>query len=233
MALPSIANLSDLSSALGLKTIRLNGINGELDIKDTKQSVEDYNRPIDNDYILYCRADVETTWQSYIKLRGLYNKHGFTTTKENGAPLRPIWAIASEASVGKAYLEQSGIKSFRQNHELAEHGKYSAIFMAGMYGGRTEVNCRLEIRAGLQGDFKSEYTTIKALFNLRGLDMAQKIKFIEGDGSLKDKTANFLRSITLEQLQKPEAWPMLRGAACINPAGCISTGKQDEYCGLI
>jgi hypothetical protein len=215
------SNLVGLSSALGVKTIRLNGVNGELDIKETKQSVEDYNRPIDNDYILYCRADVETTWQTYIKLRELYNKHGFTTTKENGAPLRPIWAIASEASVGKAYLEQLGIKSFRQNHLMEEHGKYSARFMAGMYGGRTEVNCRLEIRRGMQADFKSQYTTIKALFNLRELDMAKKVRFIEGDGSLKDKAANFLRSITLEQLQKPETWPMLRGAALINPAGCI------------
>jgi hypothetical protein len=215
------SNLVGLSSALGLKTIRLNGINGELNIRDTKQSVEDYNRPIDNDYILYCRADVEATWQSYIKLRELYNKHGFTTTKENGTPLRPIWAIASEASVGKAYLEELGIKSFRQNHIMEEHGKYSARFMAGMYGGRTEVNCRLEIRRGMQADFKSQYTTIKALLNLRELDMAQKIRFIDGDGSLRDKAANFLRSITLERLQKPETWPMLRGAACINPAGCI------------
>jgi hypothetical protein len=215
------SKLVGLSSALGVKVIRLNGINEELDIRETKQSVENYNRPIDHDYILYCRADVETTYQSYIKLRELYNKHGFTTTKENGAPLRPIWAIASEASVGKAYLEQLGIKSFRQNHELAEHGKYSAIFMAGMYGGRTEVNCRLNIRAGMQADFKSQYTTIKAFLNLRQLDMAKKVKFIEGDGGPKDKAANFLRSITLEQLQKPETWLMLRGAAYINPTGCI------------
>jgi hypothetical protein len=215
------STLVGLSSALGLNAIRLNGINDELDIKKTKQSVEDYNRPIDNKYIRYCRADVETTWQSYIKLRGLYNKHGFTTTKDNGAPLRPIWTIASEASVGKACLEQLGIKSFRQNHELAEHGKYSAIFMAGTYGGRTEVNCRLNIRACMQADFKSQYTTIKALLNLRHLDMAKKVKFIEGDGGPKDKAANFLRSITLEQLQKPETWPMLRGAAYINPTGCI------------
>jgi hypothetical protein len=78
------SSLVGLSGALGLETVRLQGVDKELNIQAIKKSVEDYNRPIDNDYILYCRADVEITWRSYIKLRDLYEKHGFTTTKENG-----------------------------------------------------------------------------------------------------------------------------------------------------
>jgi hypothetical protein len=214
------SSLVGLAGALGLKTIKLPNIPDELNIEAVKNSA-DYEGPITEKYILYCRGDVETTWKTYLKLRELYDKHGFTKTKENGFPTRPIWAIASEASVGKAYLEQLEIQNFRQNHTMGEHAKCSALFMAGMYGGRTEVNCRLEIRRGMQADFKSQYTTINALMNMRELNTAKKVKFIEGDGSSKDKAAEFLRSITLEQLQKPETWPLLRGAAYIDPTGCI------------
>jgi hypothetical protein len=225
------SSLVGLAGALGVKTIRLPNITDELNVEVLKASA-DYEGEINENYLLYCRGDVETTWQTYLKLRDLYDKHGFTKTKDNGFPARPIWAIASEASVGKAYLEQLEIKSFRQNHTMWEHAKYSALFMAGMYGGRTEVNTRLQIRRGMQGDFKSEYTTLNALMNMRELNTAQKIDFKEGDGSVSDKAAQFLRTITLEQLQKPETWPLLRGAAFIDPTGCILPIRTEYEVGV-
>ena len=79
-----------------------------LGIKDISKGKADYDGPITEEYIDYCRNDVELTWQAYIKLRQLYNKHAFST---------PIERIFSEASVGKAYLDDLGVQPFLEKNK--------------------------------------------------------------------------------------------------------------------
>jgi hypothetical protein len=120
-------SLNDIARALGLAD---------------KQSPA-YEGPIADPSIIYCRTDVQRTWEVYVKLRELYNRHNFST---------PIHEIYSEASVGKAYLSELGITPcLKKSPNLV---KYCGIFMDTMYGGRSEARWRLDIKEGMQADFK-------------------------------------------------------------------------------
>jgi hypothetical protein len=190
-----------------------------LGIKDEKGQV-DYNGPITREYIGYSRMDVSLTWQVYQGLRSLYLKYGFSALNNKGVLSKPIDKIYSEASIGKGYFEQLGIKPFREKNPDFDHANVTAPFMAAMYGGRSEVHCRLDPRQGMQADFKSEYPTINALMKLQELNIAQSIRIIE-DKTGNGGAANFLKSVTLDDLQKRETWPKLIGAALIDASGCI------------
>jgi hypothetical protein len=214
-------NTQQLGRALFGASVKssLAGMAEALGMKDEKGQV-DYNGPITDEYISYCRMDVDLTWQVYQGLRSLYLKHGFTALNNKGTLARPIDKIYSEASIGKGYLEQLGIKPFLEKNPGFDHANHTAPFMAGMYGGRSEVRWRLELRQGMQADFKSQYPTMNALMKLQELDIARSIKIIE-DKTGFGAAANFLKTITLDDLNKKETWSKLRGAALIDPSGCI------------
>jgi len=214
-------NTQQLGRALFGASVKssLAGMADALGIKDEKGQL-DYDGPITAEYISYCRMDVNLTWQVYQGLRGLYLKHGFTALNDKGVLARPIHKIYSEASVGKGYYEQLGVKPFLHKNPGFDHANVTAPFMAAMFGGRSEVHCRLDPRRGMQADFKSEYPTDNALMKLQELNIARKIRVIQ-DKSGNGVSANFLRTVTLDDLQKKETWPKLRGVALIDPSGCI------------
>jgi hypothetical protein len=53
-------------------------------------------------------------------------------------------------------------------------------FMEGLYGGRSEVRVRHELRETMQADFRSQYSTINALMGLQELMIAERVEAIEG-----------------------------------------------------
>jgi hypothetical protein len=173
-----------------------------LGIQHIVKGKADYDGPITKEYIEYCHNDVELTWQVYVKLRDLYNKHAFST---------PIERIFSEASVGKAYLDDLGVKPFLQKNSKFDR-RFCGLFMASMYGGRSEVRWRHEIKEGMQADFKSQYSTVNALMQLQHFNIAVSIDALESDEAVQ-----FLRTVTLEDLQRPETWPKLTGVALVKP----------------
>jgi hypothetical protein len=173
-----------------------------LGIKDISKGRADYDGPITEEYIDYCRNDVELTWQAYIRLRELYNKHAFST---------PIERIFSEASVGKAYLDDLGVQPFLEKNKDFDR-RLCGLFMASMYGGRCETRWRHEIKEGMQADFKSQYPTVNALMKLQRFNIAASVIAAESNDAVQ-----FLRSVTLEDLQKPETWPKLCGVALVRP----------------
>jgi hypothetical protein len=185
-----------------------------------KKGSADYKGPITTEYIGYCRNDVELTWQVYKGLSAIYMKHGFTALNNKGVLARPIDKIYSEASIGKGYFEQLGMKPFLENNPGFDHTNVTAPFMATMYGGRSEVRCRLDLRQGMQADFKSQYPTCNALMKLQELNIAKTIKVVMDDTG-HGPAAQFLHSVTLADLQDKETWPKLRGVALIDPSGCI------------
>src|SRR5271166_4777855 len=214
-------NTQQLGRALFGASVRstLAGMADALSIPLAKQQA-DYDGPITPDYIGYCCTDVELTWLVYRGLRELYDKHGFTALNDKGILARPIDKIYSEASVGKGYPEQLGVLPFRKKNPIFDHATVTAPFMAAMYGGRSEVHCRLDLRQGLQADFKSQYPTVNALMKLQDLLIAQTVKAVI-DETGHGPAAQFLHNVTLEDLQKNETWPKLRGVALIDPKRCI------------
>jgi hypothetical protein len=137
----------------------MRGLLKKLKIKDVDKSEADYNGPITPEYIGYCRTDVQATWRIFQELRTLYVKHGIT---------RPFDRIYSEASIGKSYLDDLGIAPFmKRNADFDRHD--IGPFMEALYGGRSGVRIRHQIREAIQADFKSEYSAANILMKLQDL----------------------------------------------------------------
>jgi hypothetical protein len=194
---------------LGPGNSNIKGMLKKLKITEETKGEADYEGPITPDYMEYCRADVRATWRIFAELRALYRKHGRT---------RDIDRIYSEASLGKAYLSDFGIKPFLQQNP-GFNRRMIGPFMEGLYGGRSEVRVRHELRETMQADFRSQYSTINALTGLQELMIAERVEAIEGGPA--GEAACFLRGVTLADLQRKETWPKLRGVALIRPDGDI------------
>jgi hypothetical protein len=194
---------------LGPGNSSIKGMLKKLKIGDETKGEADYEGPITPEYIEYCRADVRATWRIFVELRTLYRKHGRT---------REIDRIYSEASLGKAYLTDFGIKPFLQQNPSFDR-RMIGPFMEGLYGGRSEVRIRHELRETMVADYRSQYSTINALMRLQELLIAERVEAIEGGPA--GEAARFLRDVTLADLQRKDTWPKLRGVALIRPAGDI------------
>jgi hypothetical protein len=180
----------------------------------------DHFKPLTDEYIQYCRDDVERTWQIYVRLRKIYVEHNLST---------PIDKISSEASVGKAYYKELGITPFLELVTKAQDTCYKnlmlqtcGIAMEAMAGARAECRCRHQIREGMGADFKSEYPTINYLLGLQDLLIAERVDVIDGDAN--GEAAQFLRTAAIADLLSADkahmlsTWRGLRGYALVDPA---------------
>src|ERR1700730_3970332 len=131
--------------------------------KEFQKESADYHGPITPEYILYCFSDVENTWQLSKAERELYLKHGRSKSMHH---------IYSEASMGKAYLEDFGIKGFNELNSNFDPLVLGS-FMESYYGGRSGI--RHLIVEVIYCDFKSQYPTCNALMKLQRLFIASAI----------------------------------------------------------
>jgi hypothetical protein len=196
-------------SLLGPGGNSMRGLLKKLKITDVEKGEADYEGPITPEFIGYARTDVQATWRIFQELRALYVRHGLS---------RPIDRIYSEASVGKAYLGDFGIKPFmKQNPKFDPHD--IGPLMETLYGGRSGVRIRHQIRETIQADFKSQYSATNILMKLQDLLIADRVEaFRDGPNG---EAARFLRNVTLADMQDKKTWLKLRGVALIKPSGDI------------
>jgi hypothetical protein len=98
------------------------------------------------DYVGYLLQHVQVTWECYQSLRDRYALHALEET-----PLGKV--------LGKAYLKQMSIRSFREvQPDFPPH--LIGVIMNTYFGGRAEVRCRREVRQVLYCDFLSMYPTV-------------------------------------------------------------------------
>ena len=145
---------------------------------------------------------IQATWEIYQKLRDLYKQHGVS---------KPIHKIYSEASLGKAYLADFGIKPFAEKNPDFDP-KIMGACLEGYYGGRSEIRIWHKITEVIYADFKSQYPTVNGLMHLQELNLAEEINVVKNGGAKE-----FLEGVTLADLQKKDTWPKLRGFALIRP----------------
>ena len=80
----------------------------------------------------------------------------------------PLGKVLSEASLGKAYLKQMGVRPFREvQPDFPAH--LTGLIMSAYFGGRAEVRWRREIRQVLYCDFLSMYPTVCTLMGLMAI----------------------------------------------------------------
>ncbi len=189
-------DVKTLAASLTSRSFSLGGLCKYLGTQSQKLATEEHGGPITADYLDYARADVQATWECFAELDRRYSEHGLDT---------PTHRILSEASIGKAYLKQMGIRPFLGNLPDFPREIFGQITCA-YYGGRAEVRIRREATQVLYCDFKSMYPTVSALMGLWSFVVAQ-------DLSIHDTTREtqvFLDKVSLQDMQSKETWKRLR-----------------------
>lgn len=173
-----------------------------LDTKTKKTGSDDHGGPLTPEYLDYARSDVQAAWECYAALMGGYAKHDLST---------PAHKIISEASIGKAYLKEMGVRPLMACQDVPRD--LFGRIMSTFYGGRAEVRIRREIVEVIYTDFKSMYPTVNALMGLW--------RFVIADGfTWADATAEtraFLTKVSRDDLKRPDTWRALDALVKIRP----------------
>jgi DNA polymerase family B len=165
---------------------------------DTKEHGDTLTEP----YIEYAAQDVQVTWECFEELSDRYHRLKLSTRIEK---------IISEASIGKAYLDQMGIKPWMSLQSRMP--KLLGAVMSSFYGGRAEVHARRITVPVAYCDFLSMYPTVCTLMKLwrfvtsEGIDPADSTEL----------TKQYLEEITLEDLKNQEAWQSLTTLVRVAP----------------
>ncbi|GAC1414639.1 MAG: hypothetical protein NVSMB53_12720 [Gemmatimonadaceae bacterium] len=97
------------------------------------------------------------------------------------------------------------------------HDGQWGIAASAYFGGRTEVRVRAFALPVVYVDFLSMYPTDNTLMDLWGFTTAGSLRFVSASGDVQA----FLDRVTLEDVMRPETWPLLAGFAEIVPDGDI------------
>lgn len=201
-------DLKTLAAALTSQSYSLASLAKFLKVDAQKHETEDHGRTLTPEYIAYAMQDTQATWECYLRLRALYMTHGFKLTAAHN--------IHSEASIGKAYLKDMGIRPWRemQPYFLPE---IMGNIMSTYYGGRSEVHIRKETTQISYCDFLSMYPTVCTLMGLWRFVTAQGMTWKDST----EETRELLESVTLADLQHSETWLSLCTLVQVMPDGEI------------
>lgn len=183
-----------LASALLSKSFSLARLADHLNTQTEKHDTDEHGH-LSEEYLDYARADVQVTWECYSELLTRYSQHGLSKDADR---------ILSEATIGKAYLQEMGIQPFLGCNPNFPREHFGPI-MCAYYGGRAEVHIRREITEILYCDFKSMYPTVNSLMGLWSFAISDSVIF---EDTTKE-TRLFLEQIATNDLQEPEIWKKL------------------------
>lgn len=195
-------DVKTIAASLRSKSFDLKGLCQTLKTNTQKLATEDHGSALTNEYLDYARADVQATWECFQALKSEYDRHNLD---------KGLHRVLSEASLGKAYLQQMGVKPLLESSEVDR--KSFGPIMSGYYGGRAEVRIRRETTEVLYTDFKSMYPTVNALMGLW--------RFVIADGYTERDATDEIRSlvgqIDRDELQTTQAWRSLVAMVRIKP----------------
>lgn len=187
-----------LSGSWSLKTLA-----DFLRTEHRKLGTEEHGGKLTAEYLEYGWQDVQASWECYVELTRRYRILALRTKPEK---------IISEASLGKAYLDQMGIRPWTRLQPEFPRRILGAV-MSSYYGGRAEVHARRIAVRVMYCDFLSMYPTVCVLMKLW--------RFVIASGLVtKDATAwttDFLEAVTVEDLRKPETWRKLTILVRVQP----------------
>ncbi len=185
-------DLRTISAALTSRKHSLKSLAAFLGVTTQKHTTDEHGGMISAAYLDYARADVQATWECYDALKGMYAAHNLD---------KPLHNILSEASIGKAYFNQMGIRPLLACQPDIPREHFGQI-MSAYFGGRAEVRIRRVPTQVLYSDFKSMYPTVNALMGL--------FAFVIADGFTEEETTSetqaVLNAVTLDDLQNPKTW---------------------------
>lgn len=122
-----------------------------------KLDTDEHGGPLTAEYLGYAVQDVQATWECFDALERRYAGFSLKAT--------PLHRIVSEASIGKAYLREMGVRPWR-SLQPDFPPQTLGIIMSTYYGGRSEVHIRRVVTPVLYCDFLSMYPTVCTLMGL-------------------------------------------------------------------
>ncbi|MEO6247141.1 MAG: hypothetical protein ABIO85_00975 [Sphingomicrobium sp.] len=201
-------DVKTLASALFARSFSLQGLGNFLKVANPKIEFDEFNGPITEDMVRYAVGDVQTTWECYAELQRRFAKLGFSRTIPE--------KIYSEASIGKGYLREMGVRPWRDvQPEFPRH--LLAKIMGSYFGGRSEVRIRREMRQIILCDFLSMYPTVCTLMNLWRFVAAEGVTWRDST----TETRELLEAIDLLVLQSKPIWLGLTTLVRVQAAGEI------------
>lgn len=198
-------DVATLAHALLSRSFSLASLADHLRLPKGKASTNDHGGALTADYIAYAVQDTQVTWECYCALKARYEALRLDT---------PLHRIFSEASLGKAYLAQMGVRPWREVQSDVPP-ELIGIIMSTFYGGRSEVRQRHAVSQVVLCDFLSMYPTVVTLMRLWRFVIARGM-------SWRDSTADtraFLEAATLDMLRDREVWKSLATLVQIEPDG--------------
>jgi len=189
-------DVKSIAAALTAKSHSLDSLSDFLKTPHRKEGRDDHGAPITWEYLAYAFNDVLVTWECFVELRRRYEQLGLTQT--------PLHKIYSEASLGKTYLKQMGIRPWRELQPDFPPELIAAI-LSSYFGGRAEVRIRRELRQVLYCDFLSMYPTVCTLMGLWRFVIGQRLEWQDATADVQ----GMLERITMADLQNPAIWPDL------------------------
>jgi hypothetical protein len=153
----SFVDVKTIAGALLSQSFSLGALARHLKTPTQKATTDEHGGLLSEEYLRYAVTDVQTTWECYLALSERFSEHGLGLTR--------LSQILSEASLGKAYLREMGIRPWRELQADFPPALIGAI-MSSYFGGRAEVHLRREVRQVLYCDFLSMYPTVCTLMGL-------------------------------------------------------------------
>lgn len=162
---------------------------------------------ITNEYIDYCRRDVEATSELTGKLLLEFDRH----------PIQlPETSAFSPASIGKAYLRAMGISPVLDRQKSLN--PFVGYAQTAFFGGRTSAHVRKVPVPVVYTDFLSMYPTVNSLMGLWKFVTAKQIRV---RNHCNDEIRLLLERITLNDLFGQNTWKHLTAFVRVLPKGDI------------
>ena len=199
----SFVDVRTLAGALLTGSFSLARLSKLLKVPTQKLETHGHGKPLTDDYVRYAVQDVQATWECYLHLSGLFGNYDLSTHANQ---------IYSEASLGKAYLKQMGVKPWRKLQPEFPP-KLLGYIMSTYYGGRSEIHIRRVVKQVVYCDFVSMYPTVCTLMGLWRYVTAMGVEPLDATEAARV----LLESVTLEDLQNPTFWPRLTTIVRLKP----------------
>jgi hypothetical protein len=192
----AFVDVRTLAGALLSGSWSLGSLADHLQTSHQKQDAEEHGGPLTEEYLEYAVTDVQVTWECYQQLRDQYMGYGLSKT--------PIHRIYSEASLGKAYLREMGVRPWRELQPDVPP-ELIGVILSTYYGGRSEVHRRRMVSRVLYCDFLSMYPSVCTLMGLWSFVTAERMAWTDATGDVEA----FLQHVTIDDLQDPKIWRQL------------------------
>jgi len=163
-----------------------------------KSAFDAFDGPVTPEMVRYGMDDVQVTWECFAKLAERYQAYGLKAGMNE---------LYSEASLGKAFLEEMNVQPWRQAQPTFPPHITGQI-MSTYYGGRAEVHIRRRTTPVIHCDFLSMYPTVCTLMGLWWFVIADGVNWTDDT----DQVRRFVDHCTLDDLQSQQTW---RSIACI------------------